>query len=452
MNATTLIGQFAEFAAGTAVADVPASAVDQARLCLVDWFAVGIGAAGDAQAAAVAKALEQRQDNRRGAATLLTGGQASAADAALGNGVFSHILDFDDTHVPSILHGSGPLWAALLAVGETHGIAEDRLLSGFAVGFQAGARLGSQGLGERLTRQGWHATPVLGRVAAAAAISHARQFDPVTAAHAIALAASQATGFTRSFGTMAKPLNAGRAASDAVLAADLAHASVQGPLGILDGPDGLVQTLLQDHGLTLDHAVQGLSEPPWEVSRNSFKPYASCQLTHAAIDAARALSRQCAPQRLRGIRAHIHPLALKIAGRATARTSAEAKFSLRFCIALGLSGYPGSMHDFGDERISDPALQSLAGKVELIADTTQTRTSARLEIVDDDGHEAVHSIPHAFGSIENPMRWEHLERKFFDLVHDRLPADRAPALFDTLSNFGQPGGLAYGMSLLRPGE
>ncbi|ARP81250.1 hypothetical protein CAL12_10635 [Bordetella genomosp. 8] len=454
MNPTTLIEKFASFAADTDPARVPATALDQARQCLVDWFAVGIGASREPEAAAVAKALRARQAGRVGrvedtdAATLLTGGQASAADAALGNGVLSHILDFDDTHVPSILHGSGPVWAALLAVGETQRIPEDRLLAAFVIGFQAGTRLGNHGLGERLTRQGWHATPTLGRIAAATAVSHARGFDRIKAAHAIALAVSQATGYTRSFGTMAKPLNAGRAASDAVLAADLADAAVQGPLDILDGPDGLLQTMLQDRDLTLDHMAQDLLEPPWEVGRNSFKPYASCQLTHGAIDAARALSSRIVPGRIRRVQAHIHPLAIRIAGRASAQTPTEAKFSLRFCIALGLGGHACTMKDFGDARISDAALQALAARVELFPDAHATRTSARLVVVDDDGREFSESVTHAFGSIENPMGWETLEHKFFELVQDRFTVAQSRALFDKLSRFGEPGGLAACMRLV----
>ncbi|OZI23876.1 hypothetical protein CAL26_10720 [Bordetella genomosp. 9] len=442
MTSMTLIEKFAAFAADTDPARIPATALDQARQCLVDWFAVGTGAANLAEAAAVARALQARQAPRGDAATLLTGGQTSAADAALGNGMLSHILDFDDTHVPSILHGSGPIWAALLAVGEVHRIPEDRLLAAFVIGFQAGTRLGSHGLGERLTRQGWHATPTLGRIAAATAISHARGFDRVKAAHAIALAASQATGYTRSFGTMAKPLNAGRAAADAVLAADLAEAAVQGPLDILDGSDGLLQTMLQDRELTLDPMARDLLDPPWEVARNSFKPYASCQLTHGAIDAARALSSRVAPGHIRRIQAYTHPLAIRIAGRDSAHTPTEAKFSLRFCIALGLSGHACTMKDFGDARIADAALQALAARVELFPDESATRTSARLVVVDDDGGEFSESVAHAFGSIENPMGWEPLERKFFELVQDRFTAEQSRALFDTLSRFGQPGGLA----------
>ena len=409
---------------------------DAARRALLDWTGVCLGARQEAQARITA--LTARGWSSAGRASLLTGGTAAPMVAAWVNATLSHVLDYDDTHVDSILHGSGPVWAALLALGQQHDIAEQRLLAAFSVGVQAGARLGMKGLGEQLTRHGWHATPVLGPIAAALAGALALDLPDVQVAHAMSLAATQAGGLTASFGAMAKPLHAGGAARHAVTAVELAARGCEGSLSILDRPGGLFQTLLQDPALDVGNCTL---EGEWEVTRNSFKPYASCQLTHASIDAARALASRIAPSGIARVVVHAHPLALKVAGRAQPSNSNEAKFSLPFCVALGLSGGKAGASEFLPARIRDASLQTLASRVSLQADETATRSSARIEIQPLQGAVLEHAVASCYGSVDHPMRWDDLRAKFLDLARPVL-AGRAEALADELSRFGEPGSLA----------
>lgn len=409
---------------------------DAARRALLDWTGVCLGARQQAQARIAA--LTARGWSSAGRARLLTGGTAAPMVAAWVNATLSHVLDYDDTHVESILHGSGPLWAVLLALGQQHGIGEQRLLAAFSVGMQAGARLGMNGLGERLTRHGWHATPVLGPIAAALAGALALDLPEDQIAHAMALAATQAGGLTASFGAMAKPMHAGTAAQHAVIAVELAARGCEGALRVLDRPGGLFQTLLQDPLLDLGGCML---EGDWEVMRNSFKPYASCQLTHASIDAARALAGRVAPQDIERVVVHAHPLALEVAGRILPTNGNEAKFSLPYCVALGLSGGKGGVSDFLPERVRDASLQALAARVSLQQDENATRSSARIEVRLSQGRALEHAVASCYGSVDQPMRWEDLRAKFLDLARPAL-ADRAQALADELARFGAPGSLA----------
>lgn len=409
---------------------------DASRRALLDWAGVCLGARRTAQGRITAAAAQAWSS--LGRARLLTGRAAAPAVAAWANGTLSHVLDYDDTHVDSILHGSGPIWAVLLALGQQHELAEDRLLAAFAVGLQLGARLGMNGLGERLTRQGWHATPTLGPIAAAAAGGLALALPQEQLAHAMALAATSAGALTASFGTMAKPLHAGTAAMDAVRAVQLAAQGCEGALSVLDGPGGLFQTLLQDPSLDLSGCVL---TGAWEVTRNSFKPYASCQLTHAAIDAARVLSGRMAPADVAVVRVFAHPLALKVAGLAQPATPNEAKFSLPYCVALALSGGQGGASDFEAARLQDPFLMALAARVLLQADDGATRSSARVQIEDRQGRALDHQVAHCYGSVERPMTWRDLRAKFLDLALPEL-GEQASPLADALSGFGGPGSLA----------
>lgn len=409
---------------------------DAARRALLDWTGVCLGARQEAQARITA--LTARGWSSAGRARLLTGGTAAPMVAAWVNATLSHVLDYDDTHVDSILHGSGPVWAVLLALGQQHGIGEQRLLAAFSVGVQAGARLGMNGLGERLTRLGWHATPVLGPIAAAVAGGLALDLREEQIAHGMALAATQAGGLTASFGAMAKPLHAGAAAQHAVIAVELAARGCEGALSVLDRPGGLFQTLLQDPALDVGGCTL---EGEWEVARNSFKPYASCQLTHAGIDAARALADRVAPEDIERVVVQAHPLALKVAGRNAPTNSNEAKFSLPYCVALGLSGGKGGASDFLPERVRDASLQALAARVALQPDETATRSSARIQVQPRQGPALAHAVGSCYGSVDHPMRWDDLRAKFLELA---LPAlgSRAEALADELARFGAPGSLA----------
>src|SRR5439155_22423260 len=138
--------------------------------------------------------------------------------SALANGTLAHCLDFDDTYVRAITHTSAPVWAATLALGEEIGADEAAMLSAFVAGFETAARIGS-GLGEAVTARGWHGTGVFGRLGATAAASVLLRLDAKQSLHALGAAATQTGGVTASFGSMAKPFHAGRAAMGGIVAA-----------------------------------------------------------------------------------------------------------------------------------------------------------------------------------------------------------------------------------------
>jgi 2-methylcitrate dehydratase PrpD len=414
----------------------PDQVMDAAKQCLVDWVAVCAGAYNASEAQLVSRVISQW--NGSGESRFLWGGTSNAGATALVNGTLSHCLDYDDTHIPSVIHISGPLWATVLAIGSERGVAEDILLKAFITGFEIAARLGDKGTGIRLNDGGWHATPALGGVGAAAAAAVLLDLDESRIEHALGIAATQTGGLTASFGTMSKPFHVGKVAMDAVLAVQLAAEGFKGPLGILDQKSKLLSTLLQDPTAQLDMAP---FEDTWEITRNSFKPYAACQLTHGAIDAARAAVASWNGRAIDSIRAHVNPLAIKIAGLRNASTSTEGKFSMGFCIALALHGYPITIRDFAEDRLADPALRTIAERVALVSDENVSRTAARLEIKLADGQVLTQTVEHAFGSIGNPLGWPELDEKFIAVVSGAISGD-ANELLATLHRFEQPGSMA----------
>lgn len=419
----------ARYIAGARQRAYPEDVLDEARKCLVDWTAVCMGAYDAPEARRLAPVVQAW--GGQGQARFLWGGQSNAMNAALVNGTLSHCLDYDDTHIPSVIHLSGPLWAAVLAVGSARGCEDGLLLRAFITGFEVGARIGDAGVGMALNNGGWHATATLGKVAVAAAVAVLLGLDERQTVHALGLAATQASGLTASFGTMAKPLHAGKAAMDGILAAELAAAGYEGATGVLDADSALLRTLRQDGAAQLHMAP---FEAGWEIRRNSFKPYAACQLAHSVIDAARQARPKLAGRPVRRMQAHVHPLAVKIAGIAQARTPTEGRFSIAYCAALGLHGYPVTTQDFEPQRLQQRELQSLSQRMALVADESFSRTSARLEIEFEDGSQLTEVVEHAFGSIGNPMGWPELEAKFLALVTPVTP--QAPTLLGLLRSFG----------------
>ena len=426
----------AAYIAGAPERRLPPEVADMARLCLADWLGVAIGA-GDEPAGRIVREVAAAWGSA-GRATVLFGGTAAAPFAALANGTLAHCLDFDDTYVKAVTHTSAPVWAATLAVGEEIGADEATLLSAFVTGFEVAARIGS-GLGEAVTARGWHGTGVFGRLGAAAAASVLLRLDAKRALHALSAAATQTGGLVASFGTMAKPFHAGRAAMDGVVAAQLATAGLQAATGLFEPGGGLDNALVQDRALSL----VPVDFAGWRILDNSFKPYAACHLTHPAIDAARSLRPGPGDLAgLRAVRAEVGALADKITGgrSGTPATALDGKFDLKYCVALGLHGHAASAADFREPWRPDPAVCATAGKVEIAVSAEMGFASARLGLDYADGRRAVAEVPVAKGHPGNPMGWDDMRTKFDALVTPVL-GPRGETLFALARDFGRAGTL-----------
>jgi 2-methylcitrate dehydratase PrpD len=442
VNTTPNADSIARFVVDHRRRDYPTEVLDAARQCLVDWFGVCLGALTEPPAVAVHRMVSAWDS--RGPARMLAGGHAAPVPAALANGTLAHCLDYDDTHIESILHGSGPTWAATLAAGAQAKANERDLISAFITGFEVGTRIGNGGIGVRLNHSGWHTTCVLGRYSSAAAACALLGLDAIQVKHALGIVATQVGGLTASVGSMSKPFHAGKTASDGVLAAELAATGFEATLDLLDSAGGLMPTLFQDPSVIVRIAEFGHD---WEITRNSFKPYAACQLTHASIDCALKLGESMRGAEVTRIRAYVNPLAIKMAGHTNATNANEGKFSLAYTIALGLSGYRARLEDFMAGRLNDAALRALAARVETVPSDAIERTAARVEVTLADGRTLVEETQLAFGSVGHPMRWPDLEAKFLSLAEPVLGRE-ARALFDVLRDFDKAGRLREAFAIL----
>src|SRR5437868_4279231 len=370
----------AAYIAGAPSRALPAEVVDMARLCLADWLGVAIGAGAEPAGRIVRETVAGWRS--AGRASVLFGGVAAAPFAALANGTLAHCLDFDDTYVKAITHTSAPVWAATLALGEEVGADEPAMLSAFVTGFETAGRIGS-GLGEAVTARGWHGTGVFGRLGAAAAAAALLRLSAEQVLHALGAAATQTGGLTASFGTMAKPFHAGKAAMDGVVAAQLAAAGFTAATGLFEPGGGLDTALVQDRSVTFASLDTPGDLSGWRILDNSFKPYAACHLTHPAVDAAHTLALSANERgAIASVRAEIGALAQQITGGKSGMpaTPLEGKFDLKYCVALGLHGQALSAADFREPWRPEPAVGATAEKVAIAVSPEMGFAAARLAI------------------------------------------------------------------------
>ncbi|MBV7483193.1 MmgE/PrpD family protein [Bordetella sp. BOR01] len=409
---------------------LPPHVLEAARFCIVDWFGVAIGARDYAAIQALHRVVQGW--HTQGRAQVLLDGTTAPGVAALINGTMAHCLDFDDTHVGSIAHLSGPAWAAAFAVGTHLNAKPVQILNAFVTGFEVGARLGCGGFGIATNERHIHATGVFGCFAATVAASVLYGLDEIAIQRALGLAATQVGGLTGSFGTPAKPFHAGKAAFNGVLSAEMAYAGYDAALDMIEPGGGLDRALVQD-GASMVPAMD--FGDGWEITRNTFKPYASCLLTHPVIDAAKDVGATLDLSRIRTIQVRVNPLAIQLAGIGAPTTPYEGKFSLAFCTALALSGRTVTQGDFTASNMVEPLLRDLVAKVELVAVDDMAVTAARFQATLHDGTTVNAHTPMALGNPERPMGWKDMERKFHSLVAPAIGDEAAAALFACLRTF-----------------
>jgi 2-methylcitrate dehydratase PrpD len=231
---------------------------------------------------------------------------------------------------------------------------------------------------------------------------------------------------------MSKPFHAGKAAFNGVLAAQLAHTGFDAAHDLIEAHGGMGAALIQDKSKTVGSIA--FAGGDWEVLRNTFKPYASCLLTHPVIDAARKLHGKIGNRSIESIVVNVHPMAVQLAGKTDPRTPLEGKFSTAYCTALALSGYKLAATDFSADRLQDPRLRDLVGRVKLNIAHTLAKTSASVVATLQDGTRIEESTPLALGNPGNPMSWADMESKFMGLAEPALPRT-AKAVFTRLRRF-----------------
>lgn len=424
----------------------PPEVTDAALKCLTDVIGVAIGGRREKVVElALAEAMRWRAG---GEAAILLGPRTTPALAALVNATMAHVDDFDDTHIPTDAHFSAPVWPALLALASEREADESELLGAFVTGFEVGAKMGGRRLGHAMLARGFQATGLMGRLGAAAASAALLRLNAEKAAHALALAATQAGGLAGAAGSMSKAYQSARTAQDGLIAARMAADGFVAAPGIFEQGGGLARAFVQDG---FAEVMEPDFETDWAILRNSFKPYACLHGIHPAVDAARQLAPRIAGREVARIEAFVAPGVARVGGIDAPATVLEGKFSIRFCVALGLSGSKAHGRDFTEAALADSALRALMEKTEIVPVEGRKMLDAALKVTFEDGGETETEVPLSFGHPGNPMGWNDLAEKFHRSVAPELGAG-SEALFNALKGFETPGSLQRLWQLTAPSE
>lgn len=397
-------------------------AMDRARDAAVDTIGCMIAGRGEESIAALTRAFHG-EIAAGGEARLITSGSASPSLAALINATAAHALDFDDNFHPARAHASAVLVPALMAVLTSGKVTSGRrFLEAYLIGLEAQAAVGF-GVNPSHYNRGWHATATVGSIGAAAGVARLFGADKDGLAAAMSLATSFACGPKGQFGSTAKPLHAGIAARNAVDAARMALAGMNGRLDILERPQGFLDLFGGDEakgweGLTFEE--KHIIESRGVVT----KRHPCCASTHRAIDALLDLKHEHGL--LAGDIAWIETkVGISAARNLTYPDPADemqARFSMQYCLATAFLKGSLSLSDFTRHAIERPEVREFMPRIEMQPYSAEEERGVErlphiVTVTTRGGRIYRKSWLHAKGSLEAPLSDHERKVKFIDCLH-----------------------------------
>ena len=430
MPESTLAQQLARFVVTNSFDTLPPDVVGSVRMRVLDILGICV-AASSLDTSASARAFVAAQGDNPQAMAIGMGRRVPAAQAAFINGVLAHSLDYDDTHLPSILHPSASVVPAAIAAAEEVGADGKALIAAIACGLEVCVRLGMAGYdadagNSTFFEHGQHATSICGALGGALAAGLLYGFDESALTNVLGVSGSMASGIieaNRTGGTV-KRMHCGWAAHAAVSAAQLVRHGFTGPPTVLEGRFGFFEAWL--HGRYNAAAVTDQLGVAWEVPGIFFKPYPANHFTHTVIDAASTLRRRgIRPEQIRRIQVGVAESIVRTIGepldvKRTPATGYMAQFSGPYAVAVGLLGGGGlgaGLDDYTDDLAQDPQRREIMAKVEVVPDPECTaifpsQFPSILRATLDDGSEEVVPVLTNRGGPDRPLSFEELALKF----------------------------------------
>ena len=420
--------------------DHPAAVLKEARRTLLNWMGCAVGGSRhetlDAAIAALAPFSGPPQ-----ASVLGRRERMDILHASLLNGMSSHVFDYDDTHLKTVIHPAGPVVPALLALSEYRPVSGRDFLNAMILGIEVECRIGNAVYPAHYDR-GWHITGTAGVFGAAAATGRVLGLSEQQMVWALGLAATQPVGLREMFGSMTKSFHPGRAAQNGLTAALLASRNFTSSEVGIEGKSGWANVLSTTRNYAEITEHYGKS---YEILLNTSKPFACGIVIHPTIDACIQLRNEhtLSADQIARIDLRVHPLVLELTGKKTPQTGLESKFSVYFAAALAIVRGSAGVSDFSDQNARNAIITALRDRVTAAIDPAIKEEQVRAIVTLTDGRRLEKFVEHVVGSLERPMTDADLEAKFAGLADGVLPAPQARELvdlcwkIDTLANTAQ---------------
>lgn len=405
--------------------------ITASKLCFLDWFGVTLGGL-HTPAVDILLSIASDVGGKPQASIVGYDRKTDRMNAALINGAMSHVLDFDDAHMWTRNHPGAPLIAALLAVAEHEKLSGSELVNAFILGFETGTRIGLA-LGKDYYDKGWHATPILGRFAVAAGVGRLLGLNSRELKNAFGLAATQAGGIRKSFGSMAKPFHAGEAAADGIFAAMLAQAGFSAAEDILDSRSGFLCMLSSRPNY--DSITRKIGKV-YHLHEVSFKPYAACLAIHPVIDGLIALRKESRLDPADIVRVDIQaaPICMVLGDNRDVRTGLKGKFSVYFCAALALAEGHANESAFTDQMVRKEKILKLMSKITVTEKASFQESEAIVKVENSRGHTWERHITAPKGDPRNPMNFGDVSEKFIDLTGNILSKENTERILQDIQD------------------
>jgi 2-methylcitrate dehydratase PrpD len=405
----------------------------EAHRTFLNWAGCAVGAATHEAMQAALAGVQMLQPAPQ-ASVLGRAEKVDMAGAALLNGISSHTFDFDDTHLKTIIHPAGPVASAALALAEHLGSSGRALVDALVLGIDVSCRMGNLVYPEHYDR-GWHITGSTGTLGAAAACARLLGLDEQKTAMALGIAASQPVGLREQFGTMTKPFHPGAAARAGLLAALLAKNGFTASPRALEAPRGFAQVVSTK--CAWNEATDELGQR-FELSFNTYKPFACGIVIHPSIDACVQLREQgVKPDDVERLELQVHSLVLELTGKKEPADGLQGKFSVYHGCAAGLIFGRAGEAEYADDVVARDDVVALRRKVVATVNNAIDEASADVTAVLRDGRRVHVFVEHAIGSLQRPMSDAALDAKFTVLSEPVLGAARTAGLIAACRRVGE---------------
>jgi 2-methylcitrate dehydratase PrpD len=430
--------RLAEFVVKTSLEECPPEAIVRVRRAALDTLGVMLAGAGEPVARIVRRVV--RAEGGIALATVVgTALKTAPGWAALANGAAGHAHDFDDTNFALLGHPSVPLLSTALAAAEAEMAGGRALVLGYILGFEIDVALGTALNPDHYTR-GWHATSSIGTLGCAAAAARIMGLDLVQTRHALAIAASHASGLKENFGSMTKPYHAGHAARNGLLAAQLAREGMTASETALEGKQGYAAAFGGANGL--GDVIENLGRR-WQLidSGIAVKPYPSCALTHSAIDALIDLrtEHRLTAGDVAAVQVGVTAVVPDVLAHPRPTNALERKFSMQYCAAAALAEGRVDFGSFADGEIANADTRELMGRIAMTVDpglpqgveqNAWSRVTVRLR----DGRTLSTEPRGARGHPDTPLSDTALRDKFLGCARTVLASDEAEGIAEQIGH------------------
>jgi len=410
---------------------VPASVRYEAVRSFLNWTGCAIGGSRH-ETVDIALAAVSPFAGKAQAAILGRAERLDALNAALLNGIASHVFDFDDTHLKTIIHPAGPIASAILSLAQLKPVSGRDFLHAFILGVEVECRIGNAVYPAHYDI-GWHITGTAGVFGAAAAAGRLLGLTEQQMIWALGIAGTQSSGFREMFGTMCKSFHPGRAAQNGLLSAFLAQRDFTSSNRVLEAPRGFAHVMSTQRNF--DEITRGLGDS-FEIALNTYKPFACGIVIHPIIDGCIQLRNEFGLKaaEIERIDLEVDPLVLELTGKKTPQVGLEGKFSVYHSAAVAIIDGRAGEEEYSDSRVHDCEVVALRDKVGATASENIAEDECHVTVTLKDGRVLKKHVEHAIGSLARPMTDADLDAKFGSLAAPILGAQEASRLRDLCWN------------------